>query len=102
MIATSSPQRQSGVALAWLRLALQGVPEGAVVSYGELARRAGLPGRARQVARLLAQGAMNDLPWWRVLRSDGHIAMPPTSPLAEEQRRRLLAEGWQEPRRRWR
>ena len=100
MIATSSTMRQSSAALAWLRLALQQIPAGEVVSYGELARRAGLPGRARQAARALAQGALNDLPWWRVLRADGRIALPATSSLAEEQKRRLLAEGWREPQRR--
>ena len=31
--------------------AIRAVPRGQVAGYGEIARRAGLPGRARQVAR---------------------------------------------------
>ncbi len=100
MITTSPVQVQSQQALAWLRLALSRVGPGEQLSYGELARRAGLPGQARRVARWLAQGALNDLPWWRVLRADGRIAT--AHPAAAEQRQRLLAEGWQEAPRRHR
>lgn len=62
--------------------------EGEVVSYGEVARRAGRPGAARAVGGFLAEHG-GDLPWWRVVRADGSLA--PHHP--REQQRRLRAEG---------
>ena len=38
-----------------LYLALSQIPPGRVITYGELARRAGMPNGARQVGRMLAQ-----------------------------------------------
>lgn len=73
--------------------AVRAIPRGEVAAYGEVARRAGLPGRARWVARLLATSADRGLPWHRVLRSDGRIAFPPGSDAWAEQARRLRAEG---------
>lgn len=73
--------------------AVRAIAAGQVAGYGQVARRAGLPGRARLVARVLARGNDADLPWHRVLRSDGRIAFPAGSPGFVEQRRRLLAEG---------
>lgn len=73
--------------------AIRAIPRGAVAGYGEVARRAGLPGRARLVARLLSHNDDPDMPWHRVLRSDGRIAFPPDSPQYAEQARRLRAEG---------
>ena len=68
------------------------VPEGRVVSYGQLADLAGLPGRARLVGRSLKQ-ANTPLPWHRVIRADGYIAFPVGSDEAKEQRQRLHREG---------
>ncbi|MEX2292718.1 MAG: MGMT family protein [Acidimicrobiales bacterium] len=59
---------------------------GEVVSYGEVARRAGRPGAARAVGGFLAAYG-SDLPWWRVVRADGSLHHP------HEQQRRLRAEG---------
>lgn len=73
--------------------AIRAVPRGQVAGYGEIARRAGLPGRARMVARLLSENDDPGLPWHRVLRSDGRIAFPPEHPHFEEQQQRLRAEG---------
>jgi len=73
--------------------AIRAVPPGQVAGYGEIARRAGLPGRARMVARLLAGNADAGLPWHRVLRSDGRIAFPPDDAHFTEQQQRLRAEG---------
>jgi methylated-DNA-protein-cysteine methyltransferase-like protein len=72
---------------------VRAIPRGQVAGYGEVARRAGLPGRARLVARLLSQNADPTLPWHRVLRSDGRIAFPDGSDEQREQARRLQAEG---------
>ncbi|TDK26138.1 methylated-DNA--protein-cysteine methyltransferase [Luteimonas aestuarii] len=75
--------------------AIRDVPHGAVAGYGQIARRAGLPGRARLVARVLAGNGDDTLPWHRVLRSDGRIAFPPGSRGHREQAARLRAEGVQ-------
>jgi methylated-DNA-protein-cysteine methyltransferase-like protein len=74
--------------------AIAAIPYGRVASYGAIAARAGLPGRARLVGRLL--GEVPDgmvLPWYRVLRSSGHIAMPAGSRGFREQSRLLRSEG---------
>ena len=52
--------------------------EGEVVSYGDVAEDAGFPGRSRAVGALLSNSPI-DLPWWRVVRSDGRLATPPTA-----------------------
>lgn len=67
--------------------------EGEVVAYGEVAQRAGLPRRARLVARVLAHSGDLVLPWHRVLRADGRIAFAPGSAGFDEQSRRLRDEG---------
>ena len=74
--------------------AIAAIPVGRVASYGAIAARAGLPGRARLVGRLL--GEVPDgmqLPWYRVLRASGQIAMAPGSRAFREQSRLLRAEG---------
>lgn len=70
------------------------IAPGSVLSYGEVARRAGLPRRARMVAQALraAPDAL-ELPWHRVLRADGRIAFAPGSDDFVRQCRRLRAEG---------
>ncbi len=70
------------------------IPRGRVAAYGEIAARAGLPGRARMVGKVLglAPDGMR-LPWFRVLRSDGRIAFPARSAPYREQRARLIEEG---------
>lgn len=70
------------------------IPPGTVASYGAVAARAGLPGRARMVARVLSQlPAGSGVPWHRVLRASGCIAFPLAGTDFERQRRLLLAEG---------
>jgi methylated-DNA-protein-cysteine methyltransferase-like protein len=76
-----------------IRAAIRAIPAGDVAGYGEVARRAGLPGRARLVARLLSTGGCDDLPWHRVVRADGRIAFPEGSPSHREQAARLRGEG---------
>lgn len=74
--------------------AIAAIPPGRVASYGAIARRAGLPGRARLVGKLLGETPPGmHLPWHRVLRADGHIALAPHSAGFREQCRRLRAEG---------
>ncbi|MDQ2703059.1 MAG: MGMT family protein [Pseudomonadota bacterium] len=73
--------------------AVRAIPRGQVAGYGEVARRAGLPGRARLAARVLSDNTDPSLPWHRVLRSDGRIAFPEGSRGYREQSQRLRAEG---------
>lgn len=73
--------------------AVRAVPRGQVAGYGEIARRAGLPGRARLVARVLGDAGDRALPWFRIVRSDGRIAFPPAHALHAEQATRLRREG---------
>jgi methylated-DNA-protein-cysteine methyltransferase related protein len=80
-------------ALDRILASVRAVPRGQVAGYGEIARRAGLPGRARMVARALSLNSDPKLPWHRVLRSDGRIAFPPGTEGFLEQGRRLRGEG---------
>ncbi len=73
--------------------AIKRIPYGTVCSYGEVAAAAGLPGRARLVAKILSDSSALNLPWHRVLRASGHIAFPIDSESFNEQKRRLQAEG---------
>lgn len=71
-----------------VRSVVAAIPVGRVLAYGDVASRAGLPGRARLVGRILAEDGQ-DLPWHRVLRADG----TPAPHLAAEQLVRLRTEG---------
>ncbi|MFS8064324.1 MAG: MGMT family protein [Luteimonas sp.] len=73
--------------------AVRAIPRGQVAGYGQVAQRAGLPGRARLAARVLSGNTDPKLPWHRVLRSDGRIAFPEGSKNFREQSQRLRAEG---------
>ena len=73
--------------------AVRAIPRGQVAGYGEVAHRAGLPGRARLAARVLAHNTDPGLPWHRVLRADGRIAFPEGSDEHREQCQRLRTEG---------
>jgi methylated-DNA-protein-cysteine methyltransferase-like protein len=69
--------------------AVRAIPRGKVSTYGGVARAAGFPGAARQVAATLRRGF--GLPWQRVLGAGGQIKL--TGDSAIEQRLRLEAEG---------
>jgi len=74
--------------------AVAGIPPGCVLNYGEVARRAGLPGKARLVGRALGRAPKKMvLPWHRVVNAQGRISFPEDSTKAAEQRRRLEEEG---------
>jgi len=83
----------AGAARERILAVVRAIPRGQVAGYGEVARRAGLPGRARLVARVLSGNGDPSLPWHRVLRSDGRIALEPGSDGWREQAQRLRAEG---------
>lgn len=91
--AVAAAEAAGNDAAARILAAIRAIPKGEVAGYGEVARRAGLPGRARLVARLLSQNGDRKLPWHRVLRSDGRIAFPEGSEAWREQSVRLRSEG---------
>ncbi len=73
---------------------VEGIPEGCVLNYGEVARLAGLAGRARLVGRALARAPKKRaLPWHRVVNAQGRISFSADSPRGRNQRRLLEAEG---------
>jgi len=79
---------------AAIRRAVRAVKRGTFASYGEIARHAGLPGRARLVGQVLRDsGDEARLPWHRVTAAGGRIAFPPGSVNAREQLARLAREG---------
>lgn len=50
------------------------IPEGKVMTYGQVAAYAGSPRGGRQVARLLhSMSSKYDLPWHRVVNAQGQI-----------------------------
>ena len=67
---------------------------GTVSTYGDVARAAGLPGRARQAGYALKHLPDDmHLPWHRVVGAGGKIVFPPGSSAFREQARRLRGEG---------
>ena len=56
--------------------AIKSIPRGKVSSYRNVALMAGLPNGARQTVRVLhSLSEKFDLPWHRVIRSNGSIAL---------------------------
>jgi methylated-DNA-protein-cysteine methyltransferase-like protein len=56
--------------------AIKAIPKGKVSSYRDVALAAGLPNGARQTVRVLhSLSEKFDLPWHRVIRSNGSIAL---------------------------
>lgn len=73
---------------------IHSIPKGSVATYGQIAKLAGLPGKARYVGyilKTLPQGST--IPWHRVLNAQGKLSFPENSEAYREQKQRLLAEG---------
>lgn len=70
------------------------VPWGRVSTYGDVARAAGYPGRARQAGYALRHTPDDlHLPWHRIVGAGGRIAFPNSSRQHREQVRLLQSEG---------
>jgi methylated-DNA-protein-cysteine methyltransferase related protein len=69
------------------------IPEGQVMTYGQVARVAGKPRNPRQVGEIL-QGLQleTDHPWWRVINSAGRLSTYKVG-TGDLQKRLLEAEG---------
>lgn len=72
--------------------ALEEVPEGNVVTYGQLADLAGSSGAARAAGSAMKKDVAADYPCWRVVGSDGSLHESAIGG-PEEQRKRLEDEG---------
>lgn len=72
---------------------IQSIPEGKVMTYGQIARLAGSPRGARQVVRILhSMSRKHRLPWHRVINAKGELpALDDES--SEIQAFQLMAEG---------
>jgi methylated-DNA-protein-cysteine methyltransferase-like protein len=94
--AITAEERAAEERAAAITKVVRAIKRGSFASYGEVARRAGLPGRARLVGQVLRHaGDAARLPWHRVTGAGGRIAFPAGSRSAREQLRRLAREGVQ-------
>jgi len=70
------------------------IPKGKVSSYGKVAKLAGYPNHSRHVGKILAQLPTNtELPWFRVINSQGKISFPENSKRYQYQQNLLQNEG---------
>lgn len=69
------------------------IPPGCVATYGQVARLAGLPGRARLVGYALSVLADKSVPWHRVVNAKGEISPRSGGDGDFVQRLRLESEG---------
>lgn len=67
------------------------IPKGSVLTYGEVARRAGAPRAARAVGTILKTNYDPAIPCHRVIRSNGSLGAYNRG--ASEKRRLLTSEG---------
>lgn len=70
------------------------IPKGKVATYGAVAHASRLPGRSRLVGyalRALPPGM--EVPWHRVINSQGRISFPPRSSSCLRQMDLLISEG---------
>lgn len=56
-----------------VRSVVRNIPAGKTMSYGEVARRAGVPGAARAVGSIMAHNYDESVPCHRVVRADGGV-----------------------------
>ena len=70
------------------------IPKGKVANYGQIAEQAGLKGKARLVGYILSRLPKDtELPWHRVINSQGRLSFPIGSSAYQKQKDRLQAEG---------
>ena len=70
------------------------IPSGHVLTYGEVARLSGMPRAARRVSQALRRAPRGvELPWHRVINSQGKISFPEESTGWNRQKDLLESEG---------
>lgn len=88
MLETQEQRREA------IYLALAQIPKGQVITYGNLAKLAGMPNGARLAGKLMCGlPAGSRLPWHRVINAQGKLSLPENSDSYREQIRRLEKEG---------
>lgn len=92
-----SPATTASEFNAWVKnvwQVVQGIPRGHVLTYGEVARLAGLPRAARRVSQAMRRAPRGvELPWHRVVNAQGKISFPEDSNGYRRQRALLQEEG---------
>lgn len=73
--------------------AVRKIPRGKVATYGQIARVAGLPRRARLVGYALAALERGTVPWHRVINAAGKISDRGEPMFVDQQRALLEREG---------
>lgn len=68
------------------------IPAGHVMAYGEVAKAAGFPRHARMVSRSMSRSE-EQLPWFRVVRSNRTLAFEIGSEFYKAQKKLLEQEG---------
>ena len=73
---------------------VEGIPRGHVLTYGEVARLAGMSRAARRVSQAMRRAPRGrKLPWHRVVNAQGKISLPADSTGYRQQKERLEREG---------
>lgn len=91
-IKPGSPDFDAWVKSVWQ--VVQGIPRGHVLTYGEVARLAGMSRAARRVSQAMRRAPRDmKLPWHRVVNAQGKISIPEDSSGYREQKKRLQDEG---------
>jgi len=73
---------------------VEDIPRGHVLTYGEVARLAGMGRAARRVSQAMRRAPRSrKLPWHRVVNAQGGISFPADSSGYREQKERLEREG---------
>ena len=73
---------------------VNGIPRGHVLTYGEVARLAGMSRAARRVSQAMRRAPRGmKLPWHRVINAQGKISIPEDSPGHQRQKDLLEREG---------
>jgi methylated-DNA-protein-cysteine methyltransferase-like protein len=73
---------------------VEDIPPGHVLTYGEVARLAGMRRAARRVSQAMRRAPRGRaLPWHRVVNAQGRISFPADSAGYQQQKRRLEEEG---------
>ena len=73
---------------------VQGIPHGHVLTYGEVARLAGMSRAARRVSQAMRRAPRGmTLPWHRVVNAQGKISFPADSSGFQRQKDLLEEEG---------
>ncbi len=73
---------------------VKGIPRGHVLTYGEVARLAGMSRAARRVSQAMRRAPRSmKLPWHRVINAQGKISIPQDSPYNQRQKELLEREG---------